>query len=110
MAPVASLTLVKSSSVAANGSGLAPILMRRDETINLKNAVHVTGRSEKTIRNWCHEFGIGVQACPGAPLEISAPALEMLRHGDMVALELLRQGKRDHARVRRYFDHLGLSI
>lgn len=110
MTAVASLSVVKPSNADGGRAGLAPILMRRDEIINLKNAVHVTGRSEKTIRNWCHEFGIGVQACPGAPLEISAPALEMVRHGDIVALELLRQGKRDHARVRRYFDHLGLSI
>lgn len=108
MAAVASLSLVSSSSAAAGGPGLAPILMRRDEAINLKNAVHLTGRSEKTIRIWCHEFGIGVQSCPGAPLEISAPALEMVRHGDMVALELLREGKREHPRVRRIFEHLGI--
>lgn len=92
------------------GLGLAPILMRRDEVINLKTAVHVTGRSERTIRGWCKEFGIGVQSSLGAPLEISAPALEMVRHGDLSALNLLRSGERLHWRVRRYFDHLGLPI
>lgn len=92
------------------GLGLAPILMRRDEVINLKTAVHVTGRSEKTLRNWCKEFGIGVQPCAGAPLEISAPALEMVRHGDFVALELLREGQREHPRVRRVFEHIGIPI
>ncbi|EUB95589.1 hypothetical protein PMI07_002077 [Rhizobium sp. CF080] len=97
-----------SELLACEGLGLAPILMRKDEIINLKTAVHVTGRSEKTIRNWCKEFGIGVQPCPGAPLEISAPALEMVRHGDVAALELLREGKRNHPRVRRVFEHLGL--
>lgn len=90
------------------GSGLAPILMRRDEIINLKTAVHVSGRSEKTLRGWCKEFGIGVQSCPGAPLEISALALEMVKHGDITALELLREGNRAHHRVRRYLEHLGL--
>ncbi|MDP9572678.1 UNVERIFIED_ORG: hypothetical protein J2W66_003171 [Agrobacterium larrymoorei] len=94
---------------SCRGSGLAPILMRRDEIINLKTAVHMTGRSEKTIRNWCKDFGIGVQSAPGAPLDISAPALEMVRHGDMVALEKLREGARSHPRVRRVFDHLGLT-
>lgn len=94
---------------ACEGLGLAPILMRHDEIINLKMAVHITGRSEKTIRNWCKEFRIGVQSAPGAPLEISAPALEMVRHGDMIALEKLRDGQRDHPRVKRVFDHLGLS-
>ncbi|KAA3500257.1 hypothetical protein DXM26_20540 [Agrobacterium tumefaciens] len=91
------------------GLGLAPILMRRDEIINLKTAVHVTGRSEKTIRVWCRDFGIGVQSCAGAPLEISAPALEMVRHGDFVALRLLRDGRRTHPRVLRVFEHLGLQ-
>jgi hypothetical protein len=86
----------------------APILMRRDEVINLKTAIHITGRSEKTIRHWCKLFGIGAQPCQGSPLEISAPGLEMVRHGDLVALELLREGKRDHPRVRRVFEHLGL--
>lgn len=90
------------------GSGLAPILMRKDEIINLKTAVYETGRSEKTIRGWCKDFGIGVQPCAGAPLEISAPALEMVRHGDFVALELLRQGNRHHPRVKRIFEHIGI--
>lgn len=92
------------------GSGLAPILMRKDEIINLKTAVYDTGRSEKTIRGWCKEFGIGVQSCAGAPLEISAPALEMVKHGDFTALERLRQGDRTNSRVKRYFDHLGLCV
>ncbi|THK35629.1 hypothetical protein EHS39_23665 [Ensifer sp. MPMI2T] len=98
-----------SEMLACEGLGLAPILMRKDEIINLKTAVYVTGRSEKTIRGWCKQFGIGAQPCPGAPLEISAPALEMVRHGDVAALELLREGKRDHPRVRRVLDHLGIS-
>lgn len=92
------------------GPGLAPILMRRDEVINLKTAVFVTGRSEKTIRGWCRDFRIGVQPFAGSPLEISAPALEMVRHGDFVAVDLLRKGKRDHPRVKRFFEHLGLPI
>jgi hypothetical protein len=97
-----------SELLSANGLGMAPILMRPDDIINLKAAVHITGRTEKTIRVWCKQFGIGSQACPGAPLEISAPALEMVRRGDVAALELLREGRRDHPRVKRYFDHLGI--
>lgn len=93
-----------------DGLGLAPILMRHDEIINLKMAVHVTGRSERTIRDWCRDFGIGVKACPGSPLQISAPALEMVKHGDFAALELLREGNRQHPRVKRIFDHLGLPL
>ncbi|CAN7172130.1 hypothetical protein [Rhizobium leguminosarum] len=87
-----------------------PILMRLDEIINLKTAAHRTGRDDKTLRGWCKEFGIGRQAKPGAPIEISAPALEMVMHGDVAALELLREGNRHHPRVARYFDHLGITI
>ncbi|WP_392711123.1 hypothetical protein [Rhizobium ruizarguesonis] len=97
-----------SELLAADGLGPWPILMRPDEIINLKTAVHRTGRDEKTLRGWCREFGIGRQSKPGAPLDISAPALEMVIHGDVAALELLREGKRMHPRVRRYFDHLGV--
>ncbi|MGO8074730.1 hypothetical protein AB9F41_19705 [Rhizobium leguminosarum] len=92
----------------AEGLGLWPILIRPDEVINIKTAVFRAGRDEKTIRGWCKEFGIGRQAKPGAPLDISAPALEMVMHGDLVALELLRDGKRTDPRVSRYFDFLGL--
>lgn len=98
----------RSELLAADGLGPWPILMRPDEIINLKTAVHRTGRDEKTLRGWCKEFGIGRQAKPGAPLDISAPALEMVVHGDVAALELLREGKRTHPRVKRYFDHLGV--
>ncbi|MHC2457689.1 hypothetical protein ACVMIX_004330 [Rhizobium leguminosarum] len=97
-----------------NPSGVAvgawPILMRRGDIITLKEAVHRTGKSDRTLRSWCKLFGISRQANGGAPIEISAPALEMVMHGDMEALELLRSGNRHHPRVRRFFDHLGLSV
>jgi hypothetical protein len=32
----------------------------------------------------------------------------MVLHRDMTALALLRRGDREHPRVRRYFEHLGL--
>lgn len=86
-----------------------PILMRKCDIIGLKLAVHRSGKSGRTIRNWCRVHGIGRQSSPGAPLEVSAPALEMVLHGDMEALELLRGGNRDHLRVRHYFDHLGIA-
>ncbi|MGR9169591.1 hypothetical protein [Rhizobium sp. KDH_Rht_773_N] len=86
----------------------SPILMRRSDIIALKQAVDRSGKSERTIRNWCRVYGIGRQSSPGAPLEISAPALEMVLHGDFEALEMLRNGDRNGQPVKRYFDHLGL--
>ncbi|WET74104.1 hypothetical protein [Rhizobium croatiense] len=85
-----------------------PILMRRPDIVALKTAVDRTGKSERTIRNWCRVYGIARQTTPGAPLEISAPALEMVLHGDFKALEMLRGGDRNSLQVKRYFDHLGL--
>jgi hypothetical protein len=70
----------------------------------------ITAWNASAHDKWCKEFGIGRQAKPGAPLDISAPALEMVIHGDVAALELLREGKRIHPRVKRYFDHLGICL
>jgi len=39
----------RSELLAADGLGPWPILMRQDEIINLKMAVHRTGREERTI-------------------------------------------------------------
>jgi hypothetical protein len=86
-----------------------PILMRPDEVINLKMAMHRLGKTDKITRKICKEFAICRQATPGGPIEVSLPALEMVAHGDIHALELLREGRRDHPRVARYFDFLGLS-
>ena len=86
-----------------------PVLMRPDEVINLKEAMHRLKRTDKTTRKICKEFAICRQPIPGAPLEVSAPALEMVIHNDIVALQLLRDGCRNHPRVARYFDFLGIN-
>lgn len=86
-----------------------PILMRRSEIIDIAEAVRRTGRSSRTIRKYCHDLGIGRQSGSGVRIEISAPALEMVMHGQWEALELLRDGNRSDARVKRIYDHLGLS-
>lgn len=104
-------TLFTSSELLeCKGVGFAPILMRPDDIICLKEAAHRARRTEKTTSTLCKEFRICRQTVPGAPIEISAPALEMVLHGDPEALELLRRGRRDHPRVRIYFDHLGVPI
>ena len=58
-----------------------PILMRRSEVIDMAEAVRRTGRSSKTITKYCRDHGIGRQIGSGVPIEISAPALEMVMHG-----------------------------
>lgn len=86
-----------------------PVLMRRSEVINMAEAVHRTGRSSKTITKYCRDHGISRQTSPGAPIEISAPALEMVIAGQLDVLELLREGNRSDPRVSRIFDLLGIS-
>jgi hypothetical protein len=87
---------------------LWPILMRPDDIVLMKRAVDLTGKDERTLRNWNKRFRVGRQSSRSAPIEFSAPALIMLLHGDMFALEELRKGNRTHTRVARYFDFLGI--
>ena len=86
----------------------AVILMARSDIIDLKRATEMARRTPKTIRQWCRVHGIGRQSGPGARLEVSAPALEMVIHGDFEALDKLRMGERNDPIVKRYFDWLGL--
>ncbi len=86
-----------------------PVLMRPWDCIDVKKAADHARRDDKTIRRWVERYGIGRRAGPGSPIEVSAPALEMVLHGDDEALELLRRGVRSAPQVRRYLDFLGLA-
>ncbi len=85
-----------------------PLLMLPTEIVGMKEAEDLSGRDARTVRRWCKEFGIGHQAGNGAPWEISAPGLIMVRYGDITALEMLRSADRAHPRVRRVFDFLSI--
>lgn len=91
-------------------SKVAPVLMRAADIVLLQHAMHTSGKSESTIRRLCKRHGIARQTCRSAPLEISAPGLEMALYGDLQALEKLRAGDRSSPEVRRYFDHLGIAV
>lgn len=85
-----------------------PVLMRPDECLNIKRAAHHAGKNDRTIRRWIKQHGIGRQSANGGPYDVSLPALEMVMHGDLAALEMLRSGQRSAPAVRRYLDFLGL--
>lgn len=99
------------SEVRNNGgktvTGL-PLLMRRDEVIPIKRAAAHAMVSPDTIRRWFHDDGIGRQAGPNAPVQISIVALEMRMCGDWPALEAYLNGDRVSPGVVRYFEHLGI--
>ncbi|PWI54811.1 hypothetical protein B5K03_08815 [Rhizobium phaseoli] len=98
-----------SELLAADGLGPWPLLVRPEEAVNVKRACELSGKTDRTIRDWCRQFGIG-GAMAGSQLRISAPGLMMVVHGDVAALEFLRQGNRSHPRVLRYFDELGIRV
>ncbi|TBH13958.1 hypothetical protein ELG68_23750 [Rhizobium leguminosarum] len=89
---------------------LLPILMRPDDVVLMKRAVDLTGKDERTLRNWNKRYRIGRQSSKSAPIEFSAPALVMILHGDAFALEELREGNRSHPCVIRYFQFLGIPV
>jgi hypothetical protein len=98
-------------SATAKSTRGAPLLFGRDECINLKRAAAYANRSEKTVRRWVDEFGIGRHAGgPTGRIEVNALALAMLVHGDIPALNRLKSGDRQHPDVRRYADHLGIAV
>lgn len=87
---------------------LKPVPMLPDEIIRIKEAAFRAGVCARTIRRWNQAHAIGRQCGPGAPLQISAIALEMVMEGDAVALERLRTNDRTHPDVRRYIDRVGV--
>lgn len=87
---------------------IKPPLMRRDEIVTVGEAAYLTGRDPKFIRQVVDEFAIARRIRPGARLEISRPALEMVLAGDRETLEIFRAGDRSNPDVVRYFAFLGL--
>ncbi|MEC5383076.1 hypothetical protein VSX64_19800 [Aurantimonas sp. C2-6-R+9] len=87
---------------------VAPVLMRPDEMLCIKQAMDYTRKSDKTIRRWIKRYGIARRSMDGGPYQVSVIALEMAMHGDFAALEMLRSGQRSAPEVRRYLDFLGL--
>jgi hypothetical protein len=65
----------------------------KEERISVKEAAAVAGRSERTVRNWCVERGIGRRV--GGVWAVSKVALVMWLDGDLAALAAYRdQGAR----------------
>jgi len=93
-------------------SGYRPpcVPMEPGDEISVAQAAYRARVSEKTIRRWAAKYGIGRCAEKGAPLWISAPALEMRKHGDVYALELLRAGHRTDPAVLYWLSKVGVPV
>lgn len=84
------------------------VLMRRDDICDVKTAAYEARKTPKTIRCWVKLHGIGRQASPTAPIEISRIALLMVQQGAWDTLELLRNGERSHPEVLRFIREVGV--
>jgi hypothetical protein len=54
---------------------MAHSLIRKGKGANVKKACALAEKTDKAIRRWCKQYGIG-RSMPGSPIEISMPALD----------------------------------
>lgn len=79
-----------------------PVPMLPGEIITVQQAAYYAGFGERTIRGWRKRLGIGRQPEHNGPIQISIIALEMALAGRRDAIELLRNGDREHRLVRHF--------
>ncbi|WP_427026555.1 hypothetical protein ACP4J4_20270 (plasmid) [Aureimonas ureilytica] len=89
----------------------ARLVIPDSEAFELKEIMRRTGGrvSESTLRRWNAKYGISRQAGRNAKHEFSIVAVVILQHGDIDALELLREWKRTDPRLAPYFHASGVS-
>ena len=81
-----------------------------EEVISIKKAAEIAGKSERTLRNWCAEYGIG-RRIAGGIWAVSRVALAMLLDGNLDVLVCYR----DHGArgswepVANYYRRVGLG-
>lgn len=80
----------------------------RSEAIPIAEAVHIAGRSVRTLREWCARNDIGRRIC--GQWAVSKVALAMHLDGDKIALEAYLEGDRSSSTVKGYFARLGVPI
>jgi hypothetical protein len=80
-----------------------------DEAFAVHWAAIEAKKSERTIRNWCAEFGIGRRNLAGGPWEVSRVALLMFLDGNIVALNAYLAGLRQDEPVAPYYERAGLG-
>jgi hypothetical protein len=93
--------------MSATPSILTPFDKR--ESMSLAEAAKLAGRSEGTLKTWCHQWSIGRRVA-GGPWCVSRVALAMLLDGDAVALRAYHAGDRHGPLVAPYYERLGLTV
>ena len=78
------------------------------EAVSLPIAAEIASKSERTVRNWCVEFGIGRRI--GGHWAVSRVALAMHLDGNEDALAAYHDGARgQYGPVAEYYRRLGLG-
>jgi hypothetical protein len=80
------------------------------EGLTMKEAADVAGKSQRTVRTWCMEHGIGRRVAGGAWV-VSKIALQMLLDGDLDALASYRDWgvRASFEPVRKYYERMDLG-
>jgi hypothetical protein len=86
---------------------LAPYDVR--EGISPGTAARLAGKSQRTIRVWCNERGLG-RRVGGGVWVVSKIALTMYLDGDAGALKAYLAGDRSSIAVRGYFERCGVPL
>ncbi len=77
------------------------------ESMTLRQAALIAGRSESTLRSWCQNHHIGRRVA-GGPWMVSRPALQMFLDDDGRALRAYLAGDRESELVVSYFRRAAL--
>jgi hypothetical protein len=80
----------------------------RRESVDLRTAAKIAGKSESTLRTWCVEHGLG-RRVGGGPWCVSKVALAMFLDGDTNALRAYHSGDRTNPLALNYFERAGLQ-
>jgi hypothetical protein len=79
-----------------------------EEAISICSAAKIAGRSERALRAWCSQYGIGRRI--GGVWAVSRVALVMLLDGDREALVAYHGGlRRSSEKVSGYYARCGLA-
>jgi hypothetical protein len=99
-----------SSSPAGRPALRTLVPFTKEERISIKEAAAEAGRSERTVRNWCVQHGIGRRVARGT-WAVSKVALMMWLDGDIDALEAYRDrgARRSSELVASYYQRCMLA-
>src|SRR5262249_15557875 len=84
------------------------LLYNPAEMISIREAADRSGKSARTVRNWCLDHQIGRRI--GKQWAVSAPALDMFLANDVAGLQDYLAGDRTSERVASYFRARSISL